>query len=114
MRRGGRAGTDYPLAVLRKPDVFIGMCGVHPSQDWEIGYWLGKPFWGSGYATEAARRRSRAPSRTLKAETLKAGWFHDNPASGHVLAKLGFRPAGEEERSCVSRGGHGCLSPRRA
>ncbi len=61
--QGWAAGTDYPLAVLRKPDVFIGMCGVHPSQDWEIGYWLGRPFWGR--ATPRRRRgvRLRGPSR---------------------------------------------------
>jgi len=103
--QGWAAGTDHPLAVLRKPDVFIGMCGVHPSQDWEIGYWLGRPFWGSGYATEAARRAVAWAFEALKTEMLKSGWFHDNPASGRVLSKLGFRPAGEEGRSCVSRGG---------
>ena len=97
--------TDCPLAVLLKSGVFIGMCGVHPSQDWEIGYWLGRPFWGRGYATEACGRAVAWAFDELKAETLNAGWFHDNPASGRVLTKLGFRAAGEEERSCFSRGG---------
>jgi len=98
-------GSDHTLAIVRKPAVFIGLCGVHPHQGWELGYWLGKPFWGHGYATEAGGRAVAWAFDDLKAEILNAGWFHDNPASGRVLTKLGFRPTGEEERSCVSRGG---------
>ena len=40
----------------------------------------------------------------LGAEKLSAGWFHDNPASGRVLEKLGCVPDGNDERSCLSRG----------
>jgi RimJ/RimL family protein N-acetyltransferase len=105
MAEGWRSGTDHTLAIVRKPTVFLGLCGVHPSQDWEVGYWLGRPFWGKGYATEACGRAIAWAFDDLRAETLNAGWFHDNPASGRVLAKLGFRSTGEEERSCLSRGG---------
>jgi len=35
---------------------------------------------------------------------LIAGWFHDNPASGRVLAKLGCLPSGAEQRDCLARG----------
>jgi RimJ/RimL family protein N-acetyltransferase len=102
---GHAAGTDYAFAILLKADgLFIGMCGIHPSLDWEFGYWLGKPYWGSGYATEAGWRVVNFAFDDLKAERVNAGWFHDNPASGRVLAKLGFRDAGEAEMSCASRG----------
>src|SRR5205807_1202415 len=40
----------------------------------------------------------------LDAPHLTAGWFHDNPACGRVLEKLGCQPDGEEERTCLSRG----------
>jgi [ribosomal protein S5]-alanine N-acetyltransferase len=98
------AGTDYAFAILLRPDVFMGLCGIHPGGDWEFGYWLGKPYWGSGYATEAGWRVVNFAFEELKAENVNAGWFHDNPASGRVLAKLGFRDAGQVEMSCVSRG----------
>lgn len=98
------AGTDYAFAILAKPDAFIGMCGVHPVRGWEFGYWFGTPYWGKGYATEAGRRVVKFAFEDLKADALKASWFHDNPASGHVLAKLGFQPVGEGEIACASRG----------
>jgi len=98
------AGTDYAFAILLKPDVFLGLCGVHPDRGWEFGYWLGKAYWGQGYATEAGRRVVSFAFEELKAETLKASWVHDNPASGRVLAKLGFQPVGEGEIACLSRG----------
>ena len=102
---GWRSGEDLAFGILRKsPGAFIGICGVHPARGWEFGYWLGKPYWGKGYATEAAERLVAFAFDRLDAPQLRAGWFHDNPASGRVLAKLGCVPDGEEERSCLSRG----------
>ena len=47
----------HRFVVQRKQDgLFMGMIGLHTEDDFEFGYWLGKPFWGRGYATEAARR----------------------------------------------------------
>ena len=98
------AGTDHAFAILLKPDTYIGTCGVHPERGWELGYWIGKPYWGKGYATEAGRRVVKFAFEELKAEVLEASWFHDNPKSGRVLEKLGFRPNGEGEIPCLSRG----------
>jgi RimJ/RimL family protein N-acetyltransferase len=103
--QGWRTGEDLAFAILRKGDgSYIGVCGVHPARGWEFGYWLGRPFWGSGYATEAVGRLIRYAFEELGAEELHAGWFFDNPASGHVLEKLGCEPDGSEERPCLSRG----------
>ena len=41
---------------------------------------------------------------SLDAASVWAGWFHDNPASGHVLAKLGARHNGSRMRDCLARG----------
>jgi [ribosomal protein S5]-alanine N-acetyltransferase len=98
------AKTDYVFAIQLRSGVFIGLCGVHPRREWEFGYWLGRPFWRQGFATEAASRVVTFAFEELDAEMLKAGWFHDNPASGRVLAKLGFQPCGDGERSCTARG----------
>ena len=103
----GRAkASDFTFAVTRKDGgALAGMCGVHRREtDFELGYWLGRPYWGQGYATEAAAEVLAFAFRNLRAEAVEAGWFHDNPASGRVLAKLGFRPNGAANRECAARG----------
>jgi RimJ/RimL family protein N-acetyltransferase len=88
----------------KKGGIFLGMVGLNADDDWELGYWLGKPFWGQGYASEAARRLAQFAFDVLGVECLHAGWFYDNPASGHVLAKLGARHNGSQMRDCRARG----------
>lgn len=56
----------------------------------EIGYWIGKPYWGKGYITEAAKALIKESFSALPIEHIDAGYFDDNPASGRVLSKLGF------------------------
>jgi RimJ/RimL family protein N-acetyltransferase len=96
--------------VIERKDgrLFMGMTGLHPGggpeSQYEFGYWLGKPFWGLGYATEAARRLVTYAFETVGAASVHAGWFADNPASGHVLAKLGARHNGSKMRECRARG----------
>ena len=99
------AGLKHRFVIARKKDgVFLGMIGLHPEDGYEFGYWLGKPFWGVGYATEAARRLVHYAFEELDQPTAQAGWFHDNPASGNVLAKLGARHNGSRMRECRARG----------
>ena len=95
----------HRFAIQRKQDgLFMGMIGLYAEDDYEFGYWLGKPFWGRGYATEAARRLVSYAFMELDRETVHAGWFYDNPASGNVLAKLGARHNGSRMRDCLARG----------
>jgi RimJ/RimL family protein N-acetyltransferase len=51
--------------------------------------------WGRGYATEAGRALLAAARHGLRLKRLGAGHFLDNPASGRVLEKLGFKPTGK-------------------
>ena len=60
----------------------------------EMGYWIARPYWGLGYATEAGRAIVDIARNGLRLRKLHAGHFLDNPASGRVLEKLGFRPTG--------------------
>jgi RimJ/RimL family protein N-acetyltransferase len=60
----------------------------------ELGYWLARRHWGRGYATEAGRAVLSAARESLRMRRIEAGHFLDNPASGRVLEKLGFRPTG--------------------
>jgi RimJ/RimL family protein N-acetyltransferase len=101
----GGKGSNLSFVIQRKTDnLFMGMIGLHPADDYEFGYWLGKPFWGVGYATEAAARVVLFAFAELGRDYAHAGWFYDNPASGHVLAKLGARHNGSRMRDCRARG----------
>jgi RimJ/RimL family protein N-acetyltransferase len=104
--RGRHGEGQYSFAITRKDDgLFLGCIGLHQEEaGHEFGYWLGKPFWGRGYATEAARSVALFAFEKLEAPFVWAGWFHDNPASGHVLAKLGARHNGSRMRESVARG----------
>ena len=85
----------------------VGGCGIAPSQDGplEMGYWIARPYWGLGFATEAGRQLLRI-ARAMNLPKLGAGHFVDNPASGAVLRKLGFRATGKvAQRFSLARGG---------
>ena len=80
----------------------IGAAGIGPIPERndgavELGYWIARPHWGQGYATEAAQGVIEV-ARMLGHERLEASHHFDNPASGKVLRKLGFRPTGVIER----------------
>ena len=62
--------------------------------DDELGYWLTPDAWGRGYATEAGRAMIRMARESLRLKRLVSGHFIDNPNSGKVLRKLGFRATG--------------------
>jgi RimJ/RimL family protein N-acetyltransferase len=83
-----------------------GGIGVHrlPSGEDELGYWIARPFWGQGIATEAGRAMIANARHSLRLKRLASGHFLDNPASGRVLAKLGFKPIGTERRYSAGRG----------
>ncbi len=102
----GRDPGSRTFSILRKADgMFMGGIGLHPDGDGlEFGYWLGVPFWGQGYATESAHRLVTHAFVDLGHDRLQAGWFADNPASGHVLAKLGGRHCGSKLRESRARG----------
>ena len=102
----GLVRPGHCFAIVRRDSgMFLGGCGLHTNEKGvEFGYWLGKPFWGEGFATEAARRMVRFAFEELGLDSVFAGWFADNPASGHVLAKLGARHQGTSLRHSLARG----------
>lgn len=60
----------------------------------ELGYWIGRPYWGRGYATEAARAVVGWGFSSLDLHRIHASHFPRNPASGRVLRKIGMRHEG--------------------
>jgi ribosomal-protein-alanine N-acetyltransferase len=70
----------------------------------ELGFWLGVPFWGRGYATEAARELVRYGFEELTLQGIQARHLTGNAAAGRVLEKLGMRYEGVTLQG-ASRGG---------
>mgnify|MGYP000301379702 FL=1 len=56
----------------------------------ELGYWLGKPFWGRGYMPEAAAELIRRAFEDLGMTTVWCGYYDGNNKSKRVQEKLGF------------------------
>jgi [ribosomal protein S5]-alanine N-acetyltransferase len=72
----------------------IGLRVEKQHQHAELGYWLGAPFWGHGYATEAANEMVRYGFDTLALHRIFASHFKHNPASGRILTKIGMKHEG--------------------
>ena len=90
----------------------VGGCGISndPGDRPEMGYWIARPYWGLGFATEAGRQLLHI-ARAMNLPKLSAGHFLDNPASGTVLRKLGFRPTGQvAPRFSRARGGEAAVA----
>ena len=93
-----------------------GLFRRRPDRDWEIGYWIGKPWWGKGFATELGRGLVDFAAQEFGAGQIIAGHYDDNPASGRVLEKLGFAYTGDAhtEFSMARLGQANCLEMVRA
>lgn len=109
--QGRRRRADYPFAIDAGTDIgVVGAVGLHcngTAGEYELGYWVGKPYWGRGYATEAARAAVDWAREELALTRLFAGHFEDNPASARVLEKVGFVPTGNAcPRFSLARGRH--------
>jgi len=93
-----KAGAGYTFAIARRDDnQLIGAIDIRPNarhKKAEMGYWIGKPYWGRGYATEAARAIIRFGFEELGLNRIYATHFTENPASGRVMQKAGMQYEG--------------------
>lgn len=79
--------------VTKDTDELIGAIGLSLSIDYnhaEMGYWIGVPYWGKGYCTEATRGILKYGFEELKLNRIYAHHMINNPASGKVMEKIGM------------------------
>jgi RimJ/RimL family protein N-acetyltransferase len=83
----------------------IGICGYTLARNGsaEIGYWIGKDYWGKGFATEAATRLIEHGFSAGGVKRFVCSHFAENLASKRVIAKLGFMPRGAAQGWCEAR-----------
>jgi len=82
----------------------IGRVGLTLDGDnyYDLGYWIGKDYWGKGYATESSKKLLEYVLDKLDSPKIKSGYFVDNFSSWNVLKKLGFKEVRVEKRYSVS------------
>ena len=97
----------YVFAIVDKSsEQFAGCMGIHPLPEHcraEVGYWIGKPYWGRGLATSALRLLIRFGFEELKLNRIEAGHFDYNPASGRVMQKANMRFEGVRRHYVLHR-----------
>lgn len=94
------------VRAITSDDRLFGLTGYLPAADGrsaEIGYWIGKPYWGNGYATEAASALITYGFAKAGFDMLTCCHFADNLASRRVIAKLGFTSTGSCSCWCEAR-----------
>jgi [ribosomal protein S5]-alanine N-acetyltransferase len=97
-----RAGRSVSFAISILPGrELCGAVGLHLADAHkraELGYWIGVPFWGKGYATEAASAAVAFGFETLHLNRIYAHHFAGNAASQRVLEKIGMRHEGRSRQ----------------
>jgi RimJ/RimL family protein N-acetyltransferase len=92
------AGELSNFAVIRQDSAeLIGAIGLVIERRFnraELGYWIGKAYWGQGYCTEAGRAVVAYGFGTLGLNRIHASYLARNPASGRVMQKLGLLQEG--------------------
>lgn len=103
------SGREYNFAILDKvTNKFCGMIGFKERSEVvsNIGYWLGKDFWGKGVASETLSTTiDFIKSSYPKATAINAFVYKYNQASQKVLLNAGFSQTGEKSSPGVLRNG---------
>ena len=93
-------GKAAVFAICEKvnPDSPVGAVGLQinsADENAELGYWIGQPWWGRGFCTEAAEATMRYGFAHFGLHKIHAHHMTRNPASGRVLEKIGMRQEGQ-------------------
>lgn len=94
------SGPETYAVCLRETNRPIGAIALSPADEsnmnlgpdeMELGYWIGKPFWGQGMIPEAAERLIEHGFRNLGLRNIRCGYFDGKEQSRRVQEKLGFQ-----------------------
>ncbi|MBE4909589.1 GNAT family N-acetyltransferase [Bacillus luteolus] len=98
VKEHNEAKRTATFATINKEDnQLIGVIGFNLHMAFnrgEINYWIGKPHWGKGYATEAAKKMVHYGFHELGLNRIYAASFTSNPGSWKVMEKLGMKHEG--------------------
>jgi [ribosomal protein S5]-alanine N-acetyltransferase len=107
---GQERGDSITFAIERVEDgALVGAVSLRLEREHEraeLGYWIGVPYWGNGYATEASAAAVRHGFTALGLNRIYAFHFATNPASGRVLQKIGMTHEGTRRAHTLKWGEH--------
>ncbi len=104
-------GSAYHLVIAGQEngkELVIGCVGLRLDKTpgvGNLGYWVGRQYWGHGVATEAVGRVARWALANLSIDRIEAHVAEDNPASSAVLRRVGLREVGHGREAFLARGG---------
>lgn len=89
---------ERPFAITTRQGEFLGIVGFTfaMGSHAELGYWLGEPYWGQGFMSEAVKALLEAAFATGLFPAIEARALQSNAASIHVLQKAGFATIGQD------------------
>jgi RimJ/RimL family protein N-acetyltransferase len=89
--------VNYGIYAKERDGAFVGTVSLQPrdGERYAIGYWVGRPYWGTGFATEAAQALVDLAFDRLEAPSVAGSCRVTNSASRRVLEKCGFQYAGQ-------------------
>lgn len=93
------------IFAITKDEEIIGACGIeykYSADHYEIGYWIGRDFWGNGYATEAAQHLLNFGLYDLNLPEIYAESLSTNVNSCRVLEKIGMQHVARTRKPCHS------------
>ena len=98
------AGREFHFAIKRVEDSsLVGVCGITNidtiNMKAEIGYWVGKNYWGNGYGKQAANLLLEIAFERLGLNRVYAGTFDFNERSIHILQGIGFTKEGVQRKN---------------
>lgn len=91
----------------KETQTLLGLINLNiavPHKRGELGYFVGKPYWGMGYGTEAARSILSYGFNELDLNKIYAAAFKSNPGSWRIMEKIGLKHEGTHKQH-VSRSG---------
>ncbi len=103
--RNRRAGGCVYAVTIADTGAFVGCAGLNGTErGLELGYWIGEPHWGKGYATEAAHALVDLAFRATEIPVLHVACRVINSASRRVIHKCGFQYAGQGMMDSIAAG----------
>ncbi len=102
-----KSGNGYAFIILADGEMAGSIILENPSKDngrYDVGFFIGRKFWGKGIATEAIKQTVKFAFQKLNMYRIQGDNDSDNPASGRAMKKAGFKFEGVRKKYCRKKG----------